>query len=344
MGRMSAQPPTTGARSRILSGMQPSGDSLHLGNYLGALVNWVGLQDDFEAYYFVADLHALNVPTDPALLRQRSRVTAAQFIAGGVDPKRSAIFCQSHLPEHAELAWVLSCLTAMGEMNRMTQYKDKVAKGQPANVGLFTYPILMAADILMYDAAYVPVGEDQRQHLEITRDLAERFNARFGPTLTVPEPYILTGSAKIMDLQDPTSKMSKSMSTEKGLIEMMDEPARIAKKIRSAVTDTGGEIRYDPEEKPGVSNLLVIHSVLSGARIEDLESAFAGRGYGDLKKEVADVVVEAVTPFRQRMTELLADPAELDRVLADGAGRARGVARATVTRVYDAVGLLPAVK
>ncbi len=344
MGRMSAQSPTTGAPARILSGMQPSGNSLHLGNYLGALVNWVGLQDDFDAYYFVADLHALNVPTDPALLRERTRVTAAQFIAGGVDPKRSAIFCQSHLPEHAELAWVLSCLTAMGEMNRMTQYKDKVAKGQPANVGLFTYPILMAADILMYDAAFVPVGEDQRQHLEVTRDLAERFNARFGPTLTVPEPYILKESAKIMDLQDPTSKMSKSVSTEKGLIEMMDEPARIAKKIRSAVTDTGGEVRYDPEEKPGVSNLLVIHSVLSGARIEDLERTFVGRGYGDLKREVADVVVDAVTPFRQRMTELLGDPAELDRILADGADRAREVARATVTRVYDAVGLLPAVK
>ncbi len=343
MGRMSALP-SPGAPPRILSGMQPSGDSLHLGNYLGALLNWVDLQDQFDAYYFVADLHALNVPTAPEVLRHRTRVTAAQFIAGGVDPKRSAIFCQSHLPEHAELAWVLACQTAMGEMNRMTQYKDKVARGLGANVGLFTYPILMAADILMYDAAYVPVGEDQRQHLEVTRDLAERFNARFGAVLTVPEPYILKGSAKIMDLQEPTGKMSKSTSSEKGLLELMDDPTRLAKKIRSAVTDTDGEVRYDPDTKPGVSNLLVIHSVLSGNRIEDLERVFVGRGYGDLKKEVADVVIEAVTPFRQRMTELLQDPAELDRILADGAARAREVATATVARVYDAVGLLPAVK
>jgi tryptophanyl-tRNA synthetase len=324
--------------------MQPTADSLHLGNYLGALVNWVGLQEGFDAYYFVADLHALTVPTDPAVLRRRTRITAAQFIAGGVDPKRSAIFCQSHVPEHVELGWVLACQTAMGEMNRMTQFKDKVAKGQNANVGLFTYPVLMASDILMYDAAYVPVGEDQRQHLEITRDLAERMNARFGPVLTVPEPYILKESAKIMDLQDPTSKMSGSSSGEKGLILLSDDPARIAKKIRSAVTDTDGEIRYAPEVKPGVSNLLVIHSVLTGLPIADVEASYAGRGYGDLKKEVADVVVEAVTPFRERMAELLDDPAELDRILADGAARASEVAKATRARIYDAVGLLPAVK
>ncbi len=343
MGAMSAQP-TSGSPSRILSGMQPTADSLHLGNYLGALVNWVGLQEDFDAYYFVADLHALTVPTDPEVLRRRTRVTAAQFIAGGVDPKRSAVFCQSHVHQHVELSWVLSCQTAMGEMSRMTQYKDKVAKGQNANVGLFTYPVLMAADILMYDAAYVPVGEDQRQHLEITRDLATRVNQRFGDLLTVPEPYILKESAKIMDLQDPTSKMSGSTSTEKGLILLSDDPSRIAKKIRSAVTDTDGEVRYDPEAKPGVSNLLVIHSVMSGTPVADVAAQFAGRGYGDLKKEVADVVVEAVTPFKERMAELLDDPAELDRILADGAGRAGEVARATVARIYDAVGLLPAVK
>ncbi len=342
MGAMSAQPAT--GSSRILSGMQPTADSLHLGNYLGALVNWVGLQEDFDAYYFVADLHALTVPTDPEVLRRRIRVTAAQFIAGGVDPKRSAVFCQSHVHQHVELSWVLSCQTAMGEMNRMTQYKDKVAKGQNANVGLFTYPVLMAADILMYDAAYVPVGEDQRQHLEITRDLATRVNQRFGDLLMVPEPYILKESARIMDLQDPTSKMSGSTSTEKGLILLSDDPARIAKKIRSAVTDTDGEVRYDPETKPGVSNLLVIHSVLSGTPVADVEAEFAGRGYGDLKKEVAEVVVEAVAPFTKRMSELLGDPAELDRILADGAGRAAEVARTTVARIYEAVGLLPAVK
>jgi tryptophanyl-tRNA synthetase len=330
------------ARPRILSGMQPTSDSLHLGNYLGALVNWVRLQDDFDAYYFVADLHALTVPTDPEVLRRRTRMTAAQFIAGGVDPERSAVFCQSHLSAHAELGWVMNCLTGYGEASRMTQFKDKVAKGQNANVGLFTYPMLMAADILMYDAAYVPVGEDQRQHLEITRDLAERFNARFGETLVVPDAYIVKESAKIMDLQEPTAKMSKTGSSPKGLIDLMEDPGRIAKNIRSAVTDTVGEVRYDPEGQPGVSNLLVVHSVLSGTPVAELAASFAGRGYGDLKKEVADVVVEALTPFQDRMKQLLDDPAELDRILADGAERAGRVAEATMSRVRDAVGLLPA--
>ena len=330
-------------RPRILSGMQPTNDSLHLGNYIGALVNWVGLQEqDFDAYYFVADLHALTVPTDPEVIRRRTRVTAAQFIAGGVDPQRSAVFCQSHIGSHAELGWVMSCLTGFGEASRMTQFKDKTAKGQNANVGLFTYPMLMAADILMYDAAYVPVGEDQRQHLEITRDLAERFNTRFGETLVVPEPYIVKGAARIMDLTDPTSKMSGSTSPDKGLVNMSDDDARIAKKIRSAVTDTDGVVRYDPETKPGVSNLLVMHSVLSGTPVEQLESEFAGRGYGDLKKAVAEVVVESVRPFRERLEGLLADPAELDRLLAVGAERAAEVAAATMTRVRERVGLLAA--
>jgi tryptophanyl-tRNA synthetase len=343
MARMSDTPPPA-SLPRILSGMQPTSDSLHLGNYLGALVNWVALQDEFDAYYFVADLHALTVPTDPEVLRHRTRVTAAQFIAGGVDPQRSAVFCQSHVTEHAELGWVMNCLTGFGEASRMTQFKDKTAKGQNANVGLFTYPMLMAADILMYDAAYVPVGEDQRQHLEITRDLAERFNTRFGGGLVVPDAYIVKGAAKIMDLQDPTSKMSKTTSSPKGLIDLMEDPARIAKNVRSAVTDTDGEVRYDPDAKPGVSNLLVIHSVLSGSRLEDLEESFAGRGYGDLKKEVAEVVVERLTPFQDRMRELLADPAELDRILAAGAIRAREVATATMARVRDRVGLLPSVR
>ena len=329
------------ALPRTLSGMQPTSDSLHLGNYLGALVNWVKLQDEFDAFYFVADLHALTVPTDPAVLRQRTRATAAQFIAGGVDPKTSAVFCQSHVTEHAELGWVMNCLTGDGEARRMTQFKDKVAKGQNANVGLLTYPMLMAADILMYDAAYVPVGEDQRQHLEITRDLAERFNTRFGETLVVPDAYIVKGSAKIMDLQDPTSKMSKTGSSPKGLIDLMQDPAKIAKNIRSAVTDADGEVRYDPEHQPGISHLLVIHSVLSGTPVEEVAASFAGRGYGDFKKEVADVVVECLTPFQERLAELLDDPAELDRILADGADRAREVARATMARVRDAAGLLP---
>jgi tryptophanyl-tRNA synthetase len=300
----------------------------------------VGLQDDFDAFYFVADLHALTVPTEPELLRRRTRVTVAQYIAGGVDPKRSAVFAQSHVQQHTKLAWVLGCLMGFGEANRMTQFKDKIAKGQSANVGLFTYPILMAADILMYDAAYVPVGEDQRQHLEVTRDLAQRFNARYGETLTVPQPHIVKESARIMDLQDPTSKMSKTLSSDSGLIEMMADPAHTAKKIKSAVTDSEREVRYDPEAKPGVSNLLVIHSVLTGTRIEQLERAYSGKGYGELKNDVADVVVAAVTPFRDRMNELLADPAELDRILADGADRARDVAETTMSRVEEAVGLL----
>ena len=340
---MSAVPaPESSVRPRILSGMQPTSDSLHLGNYLGALLNWVELQNDFDAYYFVADLHALTVPTDPAVLRRRTRITAAQYIAGGVDPERSSVFVQSHLHEHAALGWVMGCLTAFGEASRMTQFKDKTAKGQNANVGLFTYPMLMAADILMYDAAYVPVGEDQRQHLEITRDLAMRFNQRHGDVLVVPEPYILKEGAKIMDLTDPTSKMSGSTSPEKGLILLSDEPNRIAKKIRSAVTDTGSEVRYDPERKAGVSNLLVIHSVLSGTPVEELERTFAGRGYGDLKKEVAEVVITAVEPFQKRMAELMDDPAELDRILARGAERAHEIAGRTMDRVYDALGLLRA--
>jgi tryptophanyl-tRNA synthetase len=323
--------------------MQPTSDSLHLGNYIGALVEWVKLQQTHDAYYFVADLHALTVAPDPHVLRERTRITAAQFIAGGVDPERSVLFVQSHIASHTELAWVLSTLTGFGEASRMTQFKDKTAKGAVANVGLFTYPILMAADILIYDADVVPVGEDQRQHLEITRDLAIRFNPRFGQTLVVPEPHIIKATAKIQDLQDPTAKMSKSAATDAGLISLLEDPKRIAKKIRSAVTDNEREIRFDTENKPGVSNLLSIHSALSRTPIPQLEEAYAGRGYGDLKKEVAEVVVEATTPFRDRTLELLADPAELDQILARGVERAAEVAEATARRVYERVGLLPSI-
>ncbi|OFE14811.1 tryptophan--tRNA ligase [Humibacillus sp. DSM 29435] len=326
---------------RSLSGMQPTSDSLHLGNYIGALVEWVRLQQTHDAFYFVADLHALTVAPDPAVLRERTRLTAAQFIAGGVDPGRSVLFVQSHIAAHTELSWVLSCLTGFGEAGRMTQFKDKSAKGAGPNVGLFTYPVLQAADILVYDADVVPVGEDQRQHLELSRDLAARFNARFGDTLVVPSVHIMRATAKIQDLQTPTAKMSKSAVSDAGLISLLDEPSRIVKKIKSAVTDTGREIRFHETEKPGVSNLLSIHSALSGTPIASLESTFDGRGYGDLKKEVAEVVVETVTPFRNRTLELMADPAELDRILADGADRARAIAEATVRRVYDKVGLLP---
>ncbi|MFC0465215.1 tryptophan--tRNA ligase [Kineococcus gynurae] len=330
------------ARPRLLSGMQPTSGSLHLGNYLGALTQWVSLQETHDALYCVVDLHALTVSPDPAALRERSRATAAQYLAAGVDPSRSALFLQSHVPAHVELAWVLSCITGYGEAGRMTQFKDKSAKqgAEGTTVGLFTYPVLMAADILLYDAAEVPVGEDQRQHLELTRNLAQRFNARFGPTFVVPEAYIPKETAKVFDLQDPTAKMSKTSSSPKGIVDVMDESSVTAKKIRSAVTDTDGVVRFDRAEKPGVSNLLAIHSALSGTAIADLESAFAGRGYGDLKKEVAEVVTGVLGPVRERTRELLADPDSLDEILAEGARRANAIAGETLAKVYDKIGLV----
>lgn len=331
------------AKPVILSGMQPSSDSLHLGNYIGALTNWVEMQDEFDAFYCVVDLHAITVPQDPQELRERTRATAAQYIAAGIDPTKSTLFIQSHVPAHTELMWVLSTITGFGEASRMTQFKDKSSKQgtDAASVGLFTYPILMAADILAYQANVVPVGEDQRQHLELTRDLAMRFNSRFGETLTVPEGYILKETAKIYDLQDPTSKMSKSAETEAGLLKILDDPAVTAKKVMRAVTDTDSEIRFDREKKPGVSNLLTIYSVLSSQSVADLEKQFDGKGYGDLKKGLAEVVTEAFAPIRQRTQELLADPAELDRILAKAADRASAVAEKTLAAVYDKVGLLP---
>ena len=330
--------------ARLLSGMQPTADSLHLGNYLGALVNWVAMQDQYEATYCVVDLHALTVSPDPKALRARTRLTAAQYLAAGIDPERSTLFVQSHVPEHAELAWVLSCITGFGEAGRMTQFKDKSSKqgAEGTTVGLFTYPVLMAADVLLYDADRVPVGEDQRQHLELTRDLAQRFNSRYGKTFVVPEPHIVGPSARIADLQDPTTKMSKSASSPNGIVELLDDPKVTAKKIRSAVTDTEREIRFDPAAKPGISNLLTIHSALSGRTVEQLEADFAGRGYGDLKKELADVVVEALAPVRERTLAYLDDPASLDAVLARGAEKARERAAGVLARAYDRLGLLPA--
>ncbi len=321
--------------------MQPTSASLHLGNYLGALVNWVALQERYDAFYGVVDLHALTVAKDPAVLRERTRRTAAQYLAAGVDPARSTLMVQSLVPEHTELSWILACHTGFGEASRMTQFKDKVTKGQSANVGLFTYPVLMAADILLYDADLVPVGEDQRQHLELTRDLAERLNGRFPGLFVVPDAFIVKESARIMDLQDPTAKMSKSLSSDAGLIDLMDDPKRITKKIKSAVTDAEREIRYDQGAKPGVSNLLAIHSVLTGTPVAALEESFAGKGYGDLKGEVAEVVVAAIEPFQTRMNTLLADPAELDRILLEGSAKAREVAGGVLSRVREALGLLP---
>jgi len=336
MGAMTSRP-------RVFSGMQPTNASLHLGNYLGALQQWVAMQDDHDAFYCVVDLHAITTGHDPHQLRERTRVTAAQYLAGGVDPERSTLFVQSHVPEHTQLSWVLGCITGFGEASRMTQFKDKSARqgADSTTVGLFTYPVLMAADILLYQADQVPVGEDQRQHIELTRDLAGRFNARFGQTFTVPAAYIPAATAKIFDLQDPTAKMSKSIGGS-GLVELLESPAVIEKRIKSAVTDTGRDVVVDPANKPGVTNLITILSAFSGRSTEQIERDFAGRGYGDLKKEVAAAVLDVVVPFQQRVRELLDDPAELDAVLAQGAAKAREIASQTVATVYERVGFLAA--
>jgi tryptophanyl-tRNA synthetase len=322
--------------------MQPSADSLHLGNYLGALTNWVAMQDEFNAFYMIVDLHAITVPQDPQELRNNTRRTAAQYIAAGIDPNKSSLFIQSQVPAHAQLAWVLNCITGFGEAGRMTQFKDKSQKAgaDSASVGLFTYPILQAADILLYQPKKVPVGEDQRQHLELTRDLAMRFNSRFGETFTVPEAHILKETAKIYDLQNPTAKMSKS-NEPKGTINIMDDSSVTVKKIKGSVTDNDNEIRFDVEGKPGVSNLLGIYSAVSGKSVKELESAFAGKGYGDLKSEVADAVISVIEPIRTRATELLEDTKELDSLLASGADRANELAEKTLASVYDKIGFIP---
>jgi len=330
------------SRLRVLSGIQPTADSFHLGNYLGALRQWVALQDSHDAFYCVVDLHAITVPQDPALLTRRTRVAAAQLLAAGLDPDRCTLFVQSHVPQHAELAWVLGCITGFGEASRMTQFKDKSSReGQEqASVGLFTYPILQAADILLYQADQVPVGEDQRQHLELSRTLAQRFNHRYGQTFVPPQPYILADVAKIYDLQDPTAKMSKSSSSPQGIIDVLDDPAVIRRKIARAVTDPGSEVRADPDAKPGVTNLLRIYSALSGEPVATLEARYQGAGYGGFKKDLAEVVVASFAPIRERTERILADEAGLDRLLADGAARARAVAGPTMSAVRDRMGLL----
>jgi tryptophanyl-tRNA synthetase len=331
---------------RVFSGIQPTADSFHLGNYLGAVRQWVALQETHDAIYCVVDLHAITLPQDPAQLRRRTRVAAAQLFAAGLDPGRCIVFVQSHVAEHTELAWVLSCLTGFGEASRMTQFKDKAAKGgaAQASVGLFSYPILQAADILLYQTDQVPVGEDQRQHLELSRDLATRFNHRFGPTLTVPAAYIMQDVAKITDLQDPAAKMSKSSSSPQGIVDVLDEPDAIRRKISRAVTDTGSGIQADETNKPGITNLLRIYSGLAGETVAALESRYAGAGYGQFKKDLAEVVVGALAPIRERTEKMLADEAALDRLLAQGADRARALARPTMAAVSDRVGFLPAAR
>jgi tryptophanyl-tRNA synthetase len=326
----------------VLSGIQPTADSFHLGNYLGAVKQWVALQDSHDAFYCVVDLHAITLdPPPPDELRQRTRVAAAQLLAAGLDPDRCTLFVQSHVPQHSQLAWVLECLTGFGEASRMTQFKDKTAR-QGADrfaVGLFTYPVLMAADILLYQADRVPVGEDQRQHLELTRNLAQRFNGRYGDTFVVPEAYIPAESAKVLDLQEPSAKMSKSLP-DAGTLNLLDDPAVLTRKIKRAVTDTGTEVRYDPESKPGVSNLLAILAAVTGRSLEQVGNEYAGSGYGTLKAAVAEAVVAFAEPFAGRTRELLEDPAELDRILAGGAEHAVSVAADTLQRAYDRVGFL----
>src|SRR6202008_768418 len=338
---------TATGSSRIFSGVQPTSDSLHLGNALGAITQWVALQDDhpdeYDAFFCVVDLHAITVAQEPEALRRRTLVTAAQYLALGIDPGRSTVFVQSHVPAHTQLAWVLGCFTGFGQASRMTQFKDMSTRqgSDSTTVGLFTYPVLQAADVLAYDSELVPVGEGQRQHLEWARDVAQRFNSRFPDTFVVPDLLIPKTTAKIYDLQDPPSKMSKWASTDAGLISLLDAPAVSAKKIRSAVTDSEREIRYDPDAKAGVSNLLSIQSAVNGVEIDALLRQYAGRGYGDLKKDTAEAVVEFVTPIKAQVDELLTDPAELEAILAAGAARAEDGAAKTVDRVYDRLGFLP---
>ena len=327
---------------RVLSGIQPTSDSFHLGNYLGAVKQWVDLQDGHDAFYCIVDLHALTGEIEPKLLRARTLSSAAQLLALGISPQKSTLFVQSQVPQHNQLGWLMECMAGFGEASRMTQFKDKSAKGgaDSARVGLFTYPMLQAADILLYQADLVPVGEDQRQHIELTRDLAGRFNTRFGQTFTIPDNYILKTAAKIQDLQDPTSKMSKSSGSVAGVLELMDTPESNAKKIKSAATDAGREVTFDEKEKPGISNLLTIHSALSGQSIASLEKDFEGKGYGDFKASVAEVVVEYFRPIRSTALELLNDEKHLLDLLHAGAHKAREVAAATLATAYENLGIV----
>jgi len=325
---------------RVLSGIQPTSDSFHVGNHLGALQNWVAMQETHDCVYFIADMHAITVEQDPATLRNRTLLSYAQLLALGIDPNKSTLIVQSHVPEHAQLMWVMSSITGLGEANRMTQFKDKSAKGgsATASVGLLTYPILQAADILLYQANAVPVGEDQRQHLELTRDLAIRFNGRFGGTFTVPEAHIVKGTAKIQDLQDPTAKMSKSSPS--GCINLLDPLKITEKKIKSAVTDSDSVVAFDPVNKAGVSNLLTIMSAYTGTLITDLVTSFEGRMYGDLKKETAAAVLSFVEPLQAKVDSYMTDPAELENLMRKSSVRAREIASKTLSDVYDKLGFV----
>jgi tryptophanyl-tRNA synthetase len=328
-------------RKKVLSGIKPTGN-LTLGNYIGAMKNFVKLQDDYDAFYMVADLHALTVPQVPKDLRNTTLSIIALYMAVGLDPEKSTLFIQSQVRGHAELSWVLSCLTALGELNRMTQFKDKSSKpGANINAGLYTYPALMASDILLYNADFVPVGDDQKQHIELTRDLGNRFNYRYSPTFTIPEPIIPKSGARIMDLQNPLGKMGKSENSDSGTIFLLDDEKVITKKIKSAVTDSDMDIVYsDDESKAGIRNLLTIHSALSGEEISSIEKRFVGKGYGDFKKEVAEVVVDALKPIREEHDRIIKEKGYLSQVLKDGAEKAQRVAYKTLRKVYKKSGLV----
>ncbi len=323
-------------KKRIFSGAQPTGQ-LHIGNYLGAMKNWVALQEEYESFYCIVNLHAITLPQDPNTLRQKTHDLARIYLAAGVDPERSTIFIQSDVPEHAELTWILSCISRMGELERMTQFKDK-GKGnaERSGVGLFTYPVLMAADILLYQTDLVPVGQDQKQHLELTRDLAERFNRDFGETFKIPEPYIPPVGANIKSLQEPAKKMSKSDENLNGSIFLLDDADTITKKIKRAVTDSGTDIRFDAE-RPAITNLLTIYQLLTGKSPDECVAHFEGKGYGHFKTELADVVVEFLRPFQERVKQF--DDAALDAILKPGAEKARSVARETLNSVYERMGI-----
>jgi tryptophanyl-tRNA synthetase len=327
---------------RILSGIQPSGQ-LTIGNYLGALKQWVQLQSQYDSFYCIVDLHAITVPQDPAQLRESIRQTAGIFIASGLDPQYSKVFLQSHVSAHAELGWIMGTMTPMGWLNRMTQFKDKAAKMQAESIGsgLFTYPALMAADILLYQADLVPVGDDQKQHIELTRDLAQRFNSLYGETFTIPKDYIPQSGARIMGLDTPTAKMSKSESSEYHAVYLLDPPDRIRKKLMRAVTDSGSGIIFsESPEKAGVNNLLTIYQAFTGQSKTEIEDHFAGKGYGDLKKGVAEAVIEGLRPLQERYQALTGDGGYIDQVLAESAARAREVANATLNNVWDRMGFL----
>ncbi|HKX29513.1 MAG TPA: tryptophan--tRNA ligase [Blastocatellia bacterium] len=324
-------------KKRVFSGIQPTGD-IHLGNYLGAVRNWAASQAESDNLFCIVDLHAITIPRDPQVLKQKIREVAGLLFAAGIDPDLSTVFIQSHLEQHSELAWILNCFTPMGWMMRMTQFKDKSQKQQEVSVGLFAYPALMAADILLYQTDLVPVGEDQKQHVELTRDIAQRFNSLYGETFKLPEPVIPKTGARIMALDDPTKKMSKSEDHEGHAIHLLDTPEAMRKKIMRATTDSQREIVFD-ENRPGIYNLLTIYEIFSGLPRPQIEARFEGKGYGDFKRELADLVVEGLRPVQTRYQEIVADPSHLDSLLAKGAAKARPMAERVLKSVKEKVGL-----